>query len=51
MRVGRKLIISPDQSEMEVDFLINEGIRYKVDRVSFTGNANLTEAQLRQGLE
>ena len=50
VRVGRKLIISPDQSEMEVDFLINEGIRYKVDRVSFTGNANLTEAQLRQGL-
>lgn len=49
-RVGRKLIFSPDQSELQINFLINEGVRYKVDRVSFTGNVNLTEAQLRQNL-
>jgi outer membrane protein insertion porin family len=50
VRVGRKLIFSPDQSELQINFLINEGMRYKVDKVSFTGNVNLTETQLRQNL-
>ncbi len=50
VRVGRKLIFSPDQTELQIDFVIDEGVRYKVDRVSFTGNTSLTEAQLRANL-
>lgn len=46
-RVGRKLIWSPDLSEMEIDFVIDEGVRYKVDKVTFHGNAGATDAQLR----
>jgi len=48
VKVGRKLIFSPDQTEMQIDFLITEGVRYKVDRVSFVGNINVTEAALRE---
>ncbi len=46
-RVGRKVIWSPDLSEIEVDFLIDEGQRYTIDRVRFEGNARLSEADLR----
>jgi outer membrane protein insertion porin family len=34
-RVGRKLVWSPDLTELQVDFLIDEGPRYKVDKVTF----------------
>ena len=51
VRVGRKLIFSPDQSELQIDFLIDEGPRYIVDHVSFAGNANLSDAQLRKDLK
>ena len=50
VRVGRKLIFSPDQSELQVDFLIEEGPHYIVDHVSFVGNARLTDAELRSVL-
>lgn len=46
-RVGRKIIWSPDLSEVEVDFLIDEGRRYTVERVRFEGNESLSEADLR----
>lgn len=49
-RVGRKLIFSPDQSELQIDFLIDEGPRYVVDRVAFSGNSKLSDVQLRKGL-
>jgi len=48
--VGRRLIVSPDQSEMQIEFLIDEGPRYTVAKVSFKGNSNVSEAQLRQNL-
>ncbi|MDB5333464.1 MAG: hypothetical protein JWP03_4615 [Phycisphaerales bacterium] len=51
VRVGRKLIFSPDNSEVEVDFVIDEGRRYTVRKVNFEGNAHLGEAALRQGLK
>ncbi len=35
--VGRKVIVSPDQTEVQVDFLIDEGVRYTVDKVTFVG--------------
>ncbi len=51
VRVGRKLVISPDQSEMQVDFLIEEGPRYIVDKVTFKGNSAVPEATLRNQLK
>ena len=36
--VGRKVIVSPDQTEVQVNFLIDEGVRYVVDKVTFVGN-------------
>lgn len=47
VRVGRKVIWSPDLSEVEVDFVIDEGQRYSVDRVRFEGLKSVSEAQLR----
>jgi outer membrane protein insertion porin family len=44
VRVGRKIIVSPDQSEVQVTFLIDEGQRYLIDRVSFRGNASVPDA-------
>jgi outer membrane protein insertion porin family len=49
-RVGRRLVISPDQTEIQIEFLIDEGPRYTVTKVTFKGNASLSEAQLRQNL-
>jgi outer membrane protein assembly complex protein YaeT len=49
-RIGRKLIWSPDNSQVQVNFVIDEGARYKVDRISFHGNASLSEQQLRSNL-
>ena len=49
-RVGRKLVFSPDQSELQIDFVIDEGLRYVVDRISFTGNSRLNDVKLREGL-
>ena len=34
-RVGRKLIWSPDLSELQIDFVIDEGQRYTIDKVTF----------------
>jgi outer membrane protein insertion porin family len=51
VKVGRKLVFSPDQSELEVDFVVSEGRRYDVARVSFQGNAQVAEAKLRDGLK
>jgi outer membrane protein insertion porin family len=50
VRIGRKVVVSPTQGEVMVDFLIEEGPRYVVDRVTFRGNDSVTEAALREGL-
>lgn len=50
VRVGRKVIVSPTQGEVMIDFLIEEGPRYVVDRLTFRGNESVTEASLRDGL-
>ena len=50
-RVGHKLIVSPDQTEVQVDFLIDEGPRYTVDKVIFNGNKAVTESTLRKDLK
>ena len=51
VKVGRKLVFSPDQSELQIDFLIDEGPRYVIDRVSFSGNSSLSDAELRKNLK
>ncbi len=50
VKVGRKLIYSPDQTELQINFLIDEGVRFKVDKVSFVGNAKVPDAVLRKNL-
>jgi len=40
-----------DNSELQVNFVIDEGTRYVVDRVTFKGNASLSEADLRKNLK
>jgi outer membrane protein insertion porin family len=52
-RVGRKIVVSPDQKEVQVEFVIDEGRRYVVDRISFRGNHDdrVTEGLLRKDLK
>lgn len=50
-RVGRKLIWSPDMTELQIDFVVEEGVRYTVDQVTFKGNASVSEAQLRSNMK
>ena len=50
-RVGRKLVWSPDQSELQIEFLIDEGPRYTVNRVVFENNSKLTDVELRNLLK
>jgi outer membrane protein assembly factor BamA len=51
VRVGRRLVWSPDNSELQVDFIIEEGVRYKIGKVSFKGNTRVTEADLRSKMK
>jgi outer membrane protein insertion porin family len=51
VRVGRKVVVSPDMSEIQVDFVIEEGPRYVVDKITFKGNATVSEAELRRNLK
>lgn len=48
VRVGRKLIVSPDQTEVQVNFLVEEGVRYRVSKVTFKGNSSVSEVKLRE---
>jgi len=51
VRVGRRLVWSPDLSELEIDFLIEEGPRYVVDKVIFQHNTGVSEQELRPRLK
>lgn len=46
VRVGRRLRFSPDLSQVQVDFVIDEGKRYEINKISFEGNTKLDEAKL-----
>jgi len=52
-RVGRKIVVSPDQKEVQVEYVIDEGRRYVVDRISFRGNHDerVTEDLLRKDMK
>ena len=51
VRVGRKIVVSPTQGEVMIDFLVEEGRRYIVEQVSFKGNQAVPEAELRKDLK
>lgn len=48
VRVDRKLIYSPDNSEMEIDFIIEEGTRYRINNIKFEGNSRVGDAAFRK---
>ena len=50
-RVGRKVVWSPDLKEVQVDFLIDEGLRYVVDKITFKGNERLSGDELTQAVK
>jgi outer membrane protein insertion porin family len=51
VKVGRKVTESPEQSEVRVTFLIDEGPRYTVDKVTIRGNKRLSEQELLSKLK
>jgi outer membrane protein insertion porin family len=51
VRVGRKLDRSPDMTEMQITFVIDEGPRYIIDQVSFEGNHAVSDETLRGSLK
>ena len=50
-QVGRRIDLSPDQTDASVVFLIDEGPRYLVDAVRVEGATLFTDEQIRQHLE
>lgn len=51
VKVGRKIVVNADQTEVMVTFLVDEGSRYVVGRISFKGNISVPEKDLREGLK
>ena len=51
VRVGRKLIWSPDLRELQINFVIDEGVRYIVDKVTFQGNSSVSAAEFRKRIK
>lgn len=50
VRVGRRLRFSPDLTQVQVDFVIDEGKRYSVSKITFKGAASVTDTELRKNL-
>ena len=46
-RVGRRIVWSPDLSEVQIEFLVDEGRRYRVGEVRFSGAEKVDDAELR----
>lgn len=51
VKVGRRLIYSPDQRDVQIEFLIDEGPQYTVDQIRFEGNDRQSEQELREQLK
>ena len=51
VRVGRKISRSPDMKSMQITFVIDEGVRYVVDQVSFEGNLTVSEGAFRKSIK
>jgi outer membrane protein assembly factor BamA len=50
-RVGRKITESPNQTEIKVTYLIEEGVRYTVDKIIFRGNKSISSQALQSKLK
>lgn len=50
VRIGRKVSFSEDLNDAQVTFLIDEGPRYRIDRVLFEGASVFQDKQLRENL-
>lgn len=50
VRVGRRVVFSADQSEAQVEFIIDEGPRYTVQTITFRGNESIDSKELRDAL-
>ena len=50
-RIGREIVESNDGRWLTLQFIVNEGPRYRVRSVSFIGNSSFSEEQLTQILE
>ncbi|HEX2973373.1 MAG TPA: BamA/TamA family outer membrane protein [Tepidisphaeraceae bacterium] len=51
VRVGRKIIVSPIQNEVMIDFVIEEGTRYRIDRMVFKGNQSVKDTDLKKDMK
>jgi outer membrane protein insertion porin family len=51
VRVGRKITRSADMKSMQITFVIDEGIRYVIDQVSFEGNLTVFEGTFRNSIK
>lgn len=50
VRVGRKITRSSDMRDMQITFVIDEGVRYVIDQVSFEGNLSVMEDTFRKSI-
>jgi outer membrane protein insertion porin family len=51
VRVGKKISRSPDMKEIQVTFVIDEGVRYVIDQVLFEGNLAVPEGVIRKPMK
>ena len=51
VKVGRKIQFSADQNEAQVTFIVEEGQRYRIEKIVFNGVTVVTDAQLRADLK
>ncbi len=49
-QVGRRIDLSPNQTDAVVTFLIDEGVEYRVGNIVFEGNTLFHEEDLRQAM-
>jgi outer membrane protein insertion porin family len=50
-QVGRRLDYSPDRQKLTVTFVINEGIRYSVSKITVEGNRHFAAEQILGGMQ
>lgn len=50
-KVGRKIAVSADQTEIQITFIVDEGVRYTVDKITFVGNEHVSARQLESNLK
>jgi outer membrane protein insertion porin family len=51
VKVGRRVVMSPDQRRAQVEYVIDEGPRYRIEKITFVGNQQVSEAQFREDLK